>query len=271
MDASTRQAADEDVGFSAIRIDISRLVGREIKLFSEQFPGRELHAKVTSAYNQRISVDSGQDRGLIENLVSQQQVVAQFGYKGQEISVRARLIRTFGGKCQFVLDEDVVPLSQRRYRRVTLKRPVRLAPFPIASHSRRGLSSLRWMSTDSLNLSSGGIMIQLPSFLEQGVYLLMNVDWDVDFLPPLVLGQVKHCHSVDPGQFRIGVEFIVSELARQLFSPARRGALPGCLFGYTQLHRFKLNRKLAVLNPQTDSLLLDRRQDEDKPQSQIVP
>jgi hypothetical protein len=238
---------------AAISIDISLLVGRDIIVYTEQFPGRELKTRVVAAHDRQISVDAGSNFDWIGNLVNNQTTIVQFPYKGQEVSVKATFRRSVGGRCFFLMGDEVTPLSQRRFCRVKMKCEVRLAPFPLATHSRKNLASLRWMATSSVNISSGGMMVTVPSFLEKDVYLLLNIELEDELFPPLILGQVRHCFQLDNGQFQIGIEFIVQELGNKLFSPARRQELPTSLFRYTRLQRDKLNRKLEAMQTTNES------------------
>ena len=108
------------------------------------------------------------------------------------------------------------------------------------------------MATNSVNVSSGGLMVTIPSFLEKDVYLLINIDIEDDLFPPLILGQVRHCFQLDNGQFQIGIEFVVQEIGQKLFSAARRDELPSALFRYTRLQRDKLNRKLEAMQTELE-------------------
>jgi len=234
--------------FSSISLDLSRLVGHPIALYTEQVPGKKLQARVVAVHDKQISIDTSGKASLINNLVSQQKVVLQFAHKGQDISVKATLIRSLGGRCHFIIDERVTPLAQRRFYRVELVKQIKLAPFPIASHSKRELSTLHWMATDSVNLSSGGLLVVVPSCLHSGVHLLLNIDWEEFEFPALVMGQVRHCFRETTGQFKTGIEFLLREVARKLFSQSQKGSLPASLFRYSMSWRDKLNHELQTFN-----------------------
>jgi len=238
--------------FSSISLNLAKLVGHHITLYTEQIPGKKLKARVVAANDKQISIDNSNESKMLNNLVSQQKVVLQFVHKGQDISVRATLIRSLGGHCHFILDDRVTPLAQRRYFRVELVKAIKLAPFPIASHSKRNLSALRWMATDSVNLSSGGLLVIVPSFLHSGIHLLLNVDWEEFEFPALVMGQVRHCFQGTTGQFKIGIEFLLREVARDLFSQTQIDLLPASLFRYSMSWRDKLNHQLETFNLKKD-------------------
>lgn len=233
---------------SSIALDLSKLVGHHITLYTEQIPGKKLQTRVVAANDKQISVDSSGESGLINNLVNQQKVVLQFVHKGQEISVKATLIRSLGGRCHCILEEQVTPLAKRQYCRVELVKPIKLAPFPTASHNKSNLSALHWMATDSVNLSSGGLLVIVPSYLHSGIHMLLNVDWEEFEFPALVMGQVRHCFQGATGQFKIGIEFLLREVARKLFSQTQVGSLPTSLFRYSKSWRDKLNNELQTFN-----------------------
>lgn len=239
--------------FPSISLNLAKLVGHHITLYTEQIPGKKLKARVVASNDNQISIDSSGESKLIDNLVSQQKVVLQFAHKGQEISVKATLIRSLGGRCHFILDDRVTPLAQRRFSRVELVKAIKLAPFPIASHSKRNLSILHWMATDSVNLSSGGLLVIVPSYLHSGIHLLLNVDWEEFEFPALVMGQVRHCFQGTTGQFKIGIEFLLREVARELFSQTQMESLPTSLFQYSVSWRDNLNHQLQTYNIEKDN------------------
>ncbi len=234
--------------FDVTKLDVSDLVGRKIKLFSHQLPGKEINSKVLAVADGQMQVDSGARFNTVENLVSHQTVVVQFPHRGEEISVKAQLKRTAGGRLYLILGEKASPLSQRRFMRRPLAKRVRLATYPIVSSQTTELSHLRWMETTTIDLSSGGVLLEVSSALEPSVYLLLNIDLHPLDFPPLVLGVVRHRYQSDNVRFRVGVEFIVKEAARRLFSSLERGALPASLFSYTRAYRQQLNSALSQLN-----------------------
>lgn len=236
-------------------LDLSGLVGREISVYSEQFPGKELKVRVVSVNGRQLHVESMR-QSVIENLVIKQTVILQFSYKGESISVRAMLYRSVGGRSYFELEEKAVPLSQRKHRRIAFSTPVRLAPFPINTFARRNLARLRWMATETTNFSSGGVMLEIPSYLEHGVYLLMNIALKSAVFPQLILGRVRHCHPTDNNRFRVGVEFLVKEAVNQVVPLTTARELPPVVMSYSVLDRERLNRLLQAWTPDTNNPLL---------------
>ncbi len=242
MSQAVRQAGVRRYDFDSDRLDFSCLVGCQVKLYSQQFPGRELQTKILSATENKLLAESGTRFDAVDNLVNQQMVVLQFPYRGEQISVRAQYRRSSGGRCYFILGERVTPLSQRRFHRVYLTSIVRLATYPLAARGTRDLSELRWMETSAINISSGGLAVEVPSVLDEDVHLLMNVDLESLPLPKMLLGKVRHCWPLENLHFHAGVEFVTREAACRLFSPAVMRRLPASLFAYRGSDREKLNR-----------------------------
>lgn len=245
MEQQNTARTENSGAFQAFKLELAELVGREIKLFSEQMPGKELRSKVLATQDQLLQIFSGGPANLVDNLVNNQNVVMQCMYRGEELSIPARFKRLGGGRCHLYLEEKVTPLRQRRFRRVTLVRPVRLAAFPLNLNSRHGIGHLRWLETDTINFSSGGAMVALASGLERRSCLLMSLDLqDVKF-PSLILAQVCHAHQVDMGPFHTGVEFVVREMSASVLPQERRRDLPGAVFDYSADDRDKLNQDIA--------------------------
>ncbi|MBU0983196.1 MAG: PilZ domain-containing protein [candidate division Zixibacteria bacterium] len=229
-----------------LELDYSVLVGRSIRIYSRQFAGQALESKVLSVTDGRLLVESGVRHQQIGCLVNNQTTVLRFEYKGQEIAVRAQLQRTAGGRCYFRLSQDVAPLAQRRFQRRDLPFAVRLATFPRAGYRHRNLANLRWLQTELVNFSSGGVLVDVPAVLSVDVMLLMNIEAPMLDLPQLLLGQVRHCHPTEDLHFRAGVEFVVRETCRKIFSVDQMRAFPSSLFAYTSRDREVLNKKLIL-------------------------
>jgi hypothetical protein len=206
-----------------------------------------MQTKVLAYTAKELQVNHAGAGGMIENLVSKQKVVLQFPYKGQLISVRADLRRSQGGRCYFVLSEQVVPLSQRRFYRMRLVRPVNLAPVPAASFAKFDVARLRWMRTDTVNFSSGGVMLNMSSFIQAGTFLLMHVEMaDTELLPDLLLAQVRHCFQAELALYKVGVEFVVRESREKRLPAGRLRQLPSAALRYSAKAREQLNNNVRA-------------------------
>jgi hypothetical protein len=247
---------NEHLEIDVSALDLSSLVGREIRLFSEQFPGKEILTRVVMAQERELVIDNGGKSNLVENLVHGQSVILQFPYRNQAVSVKAALRRSNGNRCHLILDERVTPLSQRQFRRVPIVRPVRLAAFPTSTFRRKNLARLRWIETRLINFSSGGALVAIPGYLERGVHLLVSVELGSSAFPPMVLGQVKHCYPVDGGTFHIGIEFVVSEISRRTIPTTTVRELPAIILSYDSRQRELMNKKIMAWTPSGDNAQL---------------
>lgn len=227
------------------RLDLSSMVGSQVTVFSRQFPGKKLFGKVVSVSDKQILVESGSRIELIDNLVSGQTVVLQFPCQSREIAVRACLRRTSSGRCHFVFEDVVTPLAQRHFKRLRINSAVRLAVFPVTGHKPEKLAQLRWLETDLINFSSGGMLATVPSALEHDTRLLLNIKLENLPFPKLVLGRVRHCYRAENRECRIGVEFLVREETQHLFAPSIMWRLPQTIFSYSRSHRIRLDEELA--------------------------
>ncbi|MBD3401826.1 hypothetical protein GF420_02940 [candidate division GN15 bacterium] len=230
----------------ALRLDLSCLVGHTVSIYSEQFPGTELQTRVMAYAGRDVHISNAGSGGKIDNLVHRQTVVVKFAYKGQQIAVRAKLKRSQGGRCFLALDERVVPLAQRRFVRMPMVRPVNLAPYPNSSFGPVDIARLRWIQTESINISSGGALVQLSNYLQPDIYLLMHFDLPKKLLPDLVLAKVRHCYQIDFSGYKVGVEFVVREATRKAFPRNRLENLPPAVFSYTASDREKRNYEIQA-------------------------
>jgi len=232
--------------FDVSTLDLSSVVGHSVHLYSEQFPGQPLRSRVLEARGTTFSLDRRGAGRRVDNLVHNQMVTIQFSYRGERISVRARLKRTAGGKCNVYLEDYVVALTRRRFWRADLCLPTRLAVLPMSSLHSRDIAQLRWLQVETINFSAGGVLLELNSFLEENSFLLMNFEQDHFDFPALVAARVRHCQQVESGRFRIGLEFVTGEKRGRLFSEAAIRVLPRVVFEYNRKLRLWLNSQIIT-------------------------
>ncbi|MEW5794863.1 MAG: hypothetical protein AB1772_00755 [Candidatus Zixiibacteriota bacterium] len=230
--------------FQVGSLDLSQLVGFHVRLFTKQFPGRELYARIVAAVGQKLVAEGGQRNDVIDNLVNNQTVVLQFPYRGETISVKARLQKSGGGQCAFDLDEKATPLSQRRFHRVSLTFKVNMASFAAAGVLTRKLDRLRWMETNLVNFSAGGALLSVPTILPDTVRLLVNIQPENFRFPTLIMAGVRHSYQYDDINCRAGIEFVTKENAQRMLSPYQMAEMPPVLFSYTANNRETLNHSI---------------------------
>lgn len=244
MTDSGRQTKPANYDFRVESLDLSQLVGFQVRLFSRQFPGKELQARIVAAVGSRLVAEGSQRNDVIDNLVNHQSVVLQFPYRGETISVRATLHKSGSRGCAFDLEEKATPLSQRRFHRVSLPYKVNLAPFPASGILSRKLDRLRWMETTVVNFSAGGALITVPTVLHDSVRLLVNIQPDQFTFPVLIMAKVRHSYSYDEINCRAGIEFVTREEAERMLSPNQMAEMPEVLFTYGSGRRENLNRAI---------------------------
>lgn len=246
MSGISSKTKPSDGVISLSSFQTSTIVGREILIFSEQFPGQPLTSRVVHASGTTISIDRQGSLGRVDSLVNNQHLVIQFEYKDQRVTVNAVLKRTSGGKCSLRLGDAVVPLVRRQYKRASLVRLVRLAVLPVNTFRPDRLSTLRWIESDTLNISGGGVLVDLTSRLERETCVLMNIELSEYNFPSLLCGQVRHCYQGENNHFMIGIEFVVKEEAQKLFSRSIISRLPQVALRYTAARRAEMNARLLA-------------------------
>lgn len=234
--------------YSSLMNNLNSLVGRNILIQSEQFQGQPIKSKVVLVNDKTISVDRSGGQGLIEELLNNQDVIVQFDYKGQRISVNAKVTRSVKGRCSLTLGEKFVPLSRRRHVRFDKHLITRCAALPLASANTIGLARLRWLETDTVNVSCGGTMLKLPSNLSTDTYLLINLQAQHLGYPNLIIGQVRHCNPADSYNYLVGVEFIPFEEKENHFPSITLKRLPAAAFEYDQNKMRLIDRNLKEQN-----------------------
>ncbi len=228
------------------RLDLSALVGRRLTLFSEQFGNRPLESRVIVAGDHTVTVDRGGASGLVDSLVNNQRVTVKMEYRGEQIAIQGQLKRTGARTCKIIFDDRVTLLTRRRFPRIVVARSVRLAALPRQSLVPARLDRLRWMVTETIDLSGGGTLLGLSSNLQPPAYLCLNIDFvEIEF-PKLVIGQVRHCSQNEIGQFQLGVMFIPRENRAKHVANAVIKALPENLFVYDEVQRYLITNRLVT-------------------------
>jgi len=259
MDAKVDEKEYEKIAIDSIELDMSSLVGREIMLLAEQFPGKRLTCKILSANQEMITVDRSGSGGLINDLISNQSLFVQFCYKGQRVSVKGMIKRSSGGRCILLLDKKVVPLLRRRFMRIHVVSNVKLALHPEKITGPSQLKRLRWMETELRNISCGGALIEHSGCFNVGVFMLVNIDIHELPFPSLLVAQIRYCNHLGDGHFHAGVEFIVRDTYDKYFSTDVIKKFPAKVFEYSEKKRNDLNKQIISLMRQQDKII-NRRQ-----------
>ena len=230
------------LNFAINHLDLSHLIGKPVTVFSKQFPGKPIPSHVVSVSDNKLKLSSDGNENILANLVTSQQVVIQIPYRGEWLSINAQMKKTDGGKCEFIIDGPVVPLSQRKFIRLEEICSARMAVFSLQTLSQRPLHKLRWIETETLNFSSGGALVRTPGYLDDGLYMLINIEVKYKEFPAIVLAQVRYCFQDENSRQKTGIEFVVRELAQKKYSRTVLKHLPESVMTYTAPAREKINR-----------------------------
>lgn len=246
MPTNAAQGQRDAVVFNTGLLDLSTMVGRPVTVHSEQFPGKPLATRVIEARDNALTLDRGGSERNIDSLVSNQQITLCFQYKGEEISVTARLKRSSGGRCRIFLDEKAVPLKRRRFARIRMNFSVRMAVMSGPTFHPKKLQNMRWIEADSINLSGGGLLLDLSSRLEKGTKIFLNLALDQFEFPVLMIGSVRHSVQPETGHFYTGVEFLTDAQARAEVPQSILKLLPNAVFEFTAPRRAEVDRALLA-------------------------
>ncbi len=242
---TTQQTGGTNNSMKSVNLELSILVGREMLVLSSQLDNKSLYTKVVMVHENIISLDRSGENSDLCQIDNDQTVVVQFDYKGQRLSSKAKLYRTISGRVNILLDENVVPLSRRMFKRYPYNGHVRCAILPVQRIIESDMSKLRWLEVKALNISSGGILLPIPSKITDKTFMLINIDYANKHLPSLLIGQVKHSQSINSFNYQLGIQFIINEQKENYFSSLVMKKIPPKAFDYTIKHRNRFDKFLA--------------------------
>jgi len=113
-----------------------------------------------------------------------------------------------------------------------MSKDVRLAYFDNASISSARLNKLKWLETKTVNISGGGMLVEIPANLSAEFYMIFHLVLAGFELPSLLLGRICHCNLGKNNRYQTGVEFITREICRQKLPQVLVRNLPAKLFTY---------------------------------------
>jgi c-di-GMP-binding flagellar brake protein YcgR len=222
------------------RIDQSELVGRELKIKSEQFPGKALNSKVVGVSGDNLIIDRSGSGGLVDDLISNQDIMVFVDYKGEPVVFQSKIVSPAKGRLQIPLASKLIPEINREFERITLTTDIRLAYFNNTAISTTRLNKLRWIETNTVNISGGGMLVQIPANLDSDFYMILHLGLLNLDIPRLLVGQVRHSHLNDENKFNIGVEFIIRETFKKTLPRGLIRNLPQDLFSFDNRGRLAI-------------------------------
>jgi c-di-GMP-binding flagellar brake protein YcgR len=208
------------------KIDYTILVGKNIHLITEQFPGIKLSTKIVSISDNNLVLDKSGSSGKIGQLIHRQNIMVQFEYKSEQVSFGSTIGTTSEGRIQIPLASNVNSLVRRKFIRFDLEKDVRLTFFDEPGIRSARLSKLKWIETSTVNVGGGGVLVVVPIALKKNDYVIMNFAFEKFELPHLILGRVCHGYRNSTKKIVAGIEFITRENAVRMLSPGLIRNLP---------------------------------------------
>ncbi len=230
----------EKVYIKSSEIDYSRLVGREIKIHSEQFSGRALNAKVVAVTDSNLVIDRSGSGGLVDQLITNQPVEVSFDYKGEPVVFNSRIWVPRIGRLQIPIALDVTPKIKREFIRLEIPCNIRFAFCDETNIASVRLSKLKWAESATINIGGGGILAGVPLFFSKDDYMILHLELEDSIVPRLMVGRIRHKQRGESNQSHVGVEFVVREHCGERLPGALLRNLPLKLFDFDEKMRSNL-------------------------------
>jgi len=159
----------EKVYIKSSEIDYSRLVGREIKIHSEQFSGRALNAKVVAVTDSNLVIDRSGSGGLVDQLITNQPVEVSFDYKGEPVVFNSRIWVPRIGRLQIPIALDVTPKIKREFIRLEIPCNIRFAFCDETNIASVRLSKLKWAESATIISEAEGFWLEYRCFFPRTI------------------------------------------------------------------------------------------------------
>ena len=235
----------EIIVINSREIDYSKLVGREIKIRTEQFPGQMLSTKILAVTDNNLVIDRSGSCGRIDQLINNQKIEVFFDYKGEPVEFVSRISVPRAGRLQIPIALNVNPQVRRQFVRVNLARDVRLTLFDDSSIGYVRLSRMKWLETSTVNISGGGMLINVPLLPTTEEFTVLHLILDDFVLPKLMVGRIRHRRRSDGNKNCLGIEFVVRESCFEKLPRNLLRNLPLKFFDFDEKKRTELANYLT--------------------------
>ncbi len=229
-------------------IEHSEIIGRELKIRTEQFPGKILDSKVIGISGDSLIIDRSGSSGLVNELINKQPIEVYLEYKGEPVVFSSTVATPRRGKLQIPIAENIYPEICRAFKRVKMEKDIRLTFFNDTCISTARLNKLKWIETKTVDIGGGGLMALLPVDLNGEYFLIIHLGFENLQIPNLVVGQVRHSRSNINKMYHAGVEFIIKENYKNKLPNVLIRNLPGGLFVFDDKCRKILENYLTETN-----------------------
>jgi c-di-GMP-binding flagellar brake protein YcgR len=220
-------------------IDHSALVGQNVRIKTEQFPGRLLDSRIVSVSGGNLIIDRSGTSGMVDQLIGNQNIEVTLEYKGEQVVFNSTISKPKEGRIQIPLAGSLIPGVNRRFVRVKLELGVRLAFFDNSGISSARLNKLRWFKTQTVNVGGGGMLVEIPVNLSNEFFMILHMELDDFDIPVLMLGDIRHCRAKN-NNYYTGVEFIIKENCIDKLPKLLVSNLPPGLFAFNSAMRENL-------------------------------
>jgi len=148
---------------------------------------------------------------------------------------------------ELVIDGNIAPTSRRRYGRTKSRIRTGYAPVSNLRLSRGQLANLSWKTCHTMDVSAGGVLLQMPFQPPVKAHFLLNLDIPGFDGPLFVFGQVQWggVSDHDRSQYVCGIKFVVTEMLDRHFSTRAVSELPALVLGFTRNKQKELDRLLT--------------------------
>ncbi len=231
-----------DITLDKGNVDFSLLVGREVLLITEQFPGKVLRTRVIGVKGNNLIIDRSGSGGLINQLICRQHIEVHFLYKDQPMVFHSVVSIPREGKIEIPIADDLNPKVRRKFVRYDYGREIKLTYFDMAHIKTARLNKLKWMETGTLNIGGGGMLIEIPTVLTRENYVIFNLGLEEIGLPKLMVGRVRHCQRDGRAGVRAGVEFLIKEELGETVPAFLMKSLSDILIQFDAIKRMELTR-----------------------------
>ncbi len=148
---------------------------------------------------------------------------------------------------EFIIDGHIKPTTRRKFNRTKLQVRAGYAPVSNLRLSRGQLANLIWKSCRTLDISAGGVLLQMPFQPPAKAHFLLNLEIPGLDEPLFVFGQVQWGNGSDHdrSQYICGIKFVVKEMLDRHFSSRAVSELPALVLGFTRSKQKELDRLLS--------------------------
>jgi hypothetical protein len=220
------------------------LINREITLhYPHNKPGNVYLTRVLEVADTTMRVSVPRRIAGTGHLKGSAPVVLDFVIAGKLYECVAQFTATEKNVCQLSIQGEIKPTTRRHFSRLALQVDACYVPISDLRLARKQFANLPWKRSKSLDLSAGGVLIQIPFQAPMRSYLLLNLEIPNFQGPLFVFGQVRwgDVSDIDRRLYLCGIRFITREELKRHFSPRALSQLPPIMLPFTKEKQHELN------------------------------